>query len=576
MTTQSTGQDDTLYQVNIELLRVQTFLFAVPRLRNMVGANVLLGEVLRRKLLDTATPLTVSGQDSLISAAADAFSEGFDTEKDPLADSEDPDDPRKLFCKGILARDGGHFNALFRDLDKAKEFKSKAEHLLRKKLPGLRFEIIVQPFGKEGAPEGEAHAPGLLDLPVFQVCQESGNGPAEGKMPPDYEVPVSLAVKTAKRKGDRFFDRERSETTQDIIGLLKHKLALLDRTSLESPKDFNELCGDDYLAVVHADGNRMGLKYKARQKGFNAQHGVKEEDEKKLSHAIRLQREGHGEQFYHRMRSAVRWAVLEALKETFGAYEGKYLPYQLLMLGGDDLLVVCQARYALDFVRCYAQNLEKFDWGKEAPLTIGAGVAIGHPNVPFHRLHALAEELASSAKRLHRGLLSQRKEELSVVDWLVFSESWAEDPIDQRRREAFLLYEANLPGQDQSQCIELALTARPYPVLKRPNGTGSLEELLDAARTLEGAARSQLRGLVDALPKGRRWAELCWRELPDDTRKKLNEAVEAATGKTKIEGPWQKAGGRWKTVIADLVELYELKRLPGEEKDKNEAEETKP
>ena len=34
-------------RVHIEFSRVQTWLFAVPRLRAMVGANVLLGETLR-------------------------------------------------------------------------------------------------------------------------------------------------------------------------------------------------------------------------------------------------------------------------------------------------------------------------------------------------------------------------------------------------------------------------------------------------------------------------------------------------------------------------------------------------
>ena len=41
-------------RVHIEFQRVQTWLFAVPRLRAMVGANALLGEVLRVRLPDLA------------------------------------------------------------------------------------------------------------------------------------------------------------------------------------------------------------------------------------------------------------------------------------------------------------------------------------------------------------------------------------------------------------------------------------------------------------------------------------------------------------------------------------------
>jgi hypothetical protein len=42
------------YQVRIEFQRVQAFLFAVPRLRDMVGANVLLGETIRVTLPEIA------------------------------------------------------------------------------------------------------------------------------------------------------------------------------------------------------------------------------------------------------------------------------------------------------------------------------------------------------------------------------------------------------------------------------------------------------------------------------------------------------------------------------------------
>ncbi len=48
----STGETSTKVQIDFE--RVQSWLFAVPRLRAMVGANTLLGEVLRIRLPDLA------------------------------------------------------------------------------------------------------------------------------------------------------------------------------------------------------------------------------------------------------------------------------------------------------------------------------------------------------------------------------------------------------------------------------------------------------------------------------------------------------------------------------------------
>ncbi len=48
-------------RVHIELQRVQTWLFAVPRLRAMVGANALLGDVLRVTLPQLARKRNVTG-----------------------------------------------------------------------------------------------------------------------------------------------------------------------------------------------------------------------------------------------------------------------------------------------------------------------------------------------------------------------------------------------------------------------------------------------------------------------------------------------------------------------------------
>lgn len=553
--------NNDIWQVKIELLRVQTFLFAVPRLRNMIGANVLLGEAVRRKLVERAkdaTGIAKASSHPVVAGAVECFPEGFDGGEDPLANSSDPDDPRALFREGILTRDGGHFSALFHSRENAGAFRGQAEALLRKELPGLRFEINVEKLGREGSPRVEARAAALIDLPVFEVCRESGNAPAEDRTRKD-DIPVSLAVLGSKKKGAQFF---KEGSTQDIIGLLGHKLPLLAGNGHPAPTDLNELCGDDDLAVIHADGNRVGMRYKAWSDRFDTAEGIESKGGKltknggPIDDGLRLKHEGHGERFFHRMRCAVRRAVLNALEQTFNPedYKGKTIPYQLLMLGGDDLLLVCRASYALDFVRAYARKLHQIDWDPDmGPLTIGAGVAIGHPNVPFHRLQALAEELASSAKRLHRGMFNAEEKEASVVDWLVFSESWAEDPIEQRRREAFIRYQANTGG------VDLALTGRPYPILKDSCGN-SLEALLDGVKKLEGAARSQLRGLLDELPGGRHWAELCWWEMPDETRDRLGEAVKTAIGKNDVSGPWQEAGGRWKTVVADLVELYELKR----------------
>lgn len=72
---------------------------------------------------------------------------------------------------------------------------------------------------------------------------------------------------------------------------------------------------------------------------------------------------------------------------------------RLLMLGGDDLVLVCGAPYALPFVRALAKHVREETKelpGDKTPLDIGAGVAIVQASFPFHRAHQLAEQLAES------------------------------------------------------------------------------------------------------------------------------------------------------------------------------------
>ncbi len=540
-----------MHIVKIELLRVQTYLFAVPRLRVMVGANALLGEAIRVDLPKLAAKEKCKSM-RISSDIAEPPKADSNDPLDKCANKEDRDDPSVLYERGILTRDGGHFQAVFGDEPSANEFKRLATDLLAKKLPGLRYEITMkevperrEPDEKEDEREKPAKAASeisIVDLPLFQVCEESGNGPASRSQQFEGEDPryFSLDVHQRKKKGEEFFSEE---GTKDIVGLFRNKLHL---SKMKDPKDLEDLCGTDYLAVIHADGNGIGKRFIA----WRDQHKDNGDTESDF-----LKKEAHGEKFYHSMRVAVRKSLVAALENTFREYsrdEKQVRPYHLLMLGGDDLLLVCRAPYALRFVKEYAKELIQYHLCDGKPLTIGAGVVIASHKFPFHRLHALAEELASSAKRLYRSM----DKEVSVVDWMVVTQSWSEDPIDARKRDSIVRYDVDHTSET------LLLTGRPYPILKvEGNGEdslNSLEALLKAADNLKSedskAARSQLKGLCYELGKGRISGELIFKELPESTRKAL--------GGVKINEPWKHLDGNtWRTHLLDLVDISEIPHL---------------
>jgi hypothetical protein len=557
-----------LVLVHIEFKRLQTFLFEVPRLRDMLGANALIGETIRIHLPEIAlaaglVPIHCSMVKSL----------NFQDYEDPLSEASGAgssaiplrDVPIELFKIGILSRDGGHFQALFKDREAARTFIEKAQATLAEKLPGLLYEITVFPEKETGKDDqkSEKHDSQSeteflevdpFDLPQLQLCQESNRGVASNMhiTPEKEERLVSLSVLKRKTHGEEFYKNK----TNDIIGLL-NQTGTLALSHLPPPRDLHDLCGGDYLAVIVADGNDMGGRYNqwVKQKYHQKDSGA-------LSLEDRLAKEAWGERFWHYNRVAVRSAVVDALGQTFDSADRfECRPYQLLMLGGDDLLMVCQASCALPFIRYYAECLKVFNdtyckgAGAPPPLTIGAGVVIATPSLPFYRLHAVAEEMAASAKRLYRSLGKESK--CSTVDWTICTEAWLDDVVDKRMRAEVIEYQT---GQGSERLI---LSQKPYRIL---GGEGTFEGILKKASDLKPgdedqrqAARSQLRDLVEALPQGRQRSELAFRKVKSPTSGVLESIVGGKTPWTQLAGNGERT--TYLTYLKDIVEATEITYL---------------
>lgn len=516
----------TWWLAKLSFERVQTYLFAVPELRSMVGANTLLGEALRGRLVEGG--FASGSLPGLAVQSGSALPPGVGEDGWPDAGEDDPlgaeDDPRRAASLGVLARDGGHLHAVFPKEEGARAFIQRARGLVANRLPGLllgarlaRLEKGPKGWQKSGDEDAQP-APGesIADLPVFQVCNRSGQGPASepdtrgrGDGPPSW---IAESVAARREAVGRFHD--------SVLGRMRPFLVGDDRPF---PMEFQEVAGQGYLAVIHSDGNNIGRRSMAAR------------GEGDFFHC-----EARGESFFHAMRRVVRKAFVQAA-EVFRHEDGA-VRFRPLMLGGDDLLLVCDARWAMKFVKAYAAALR--DAGdlpdKKGPLHAAAGVAIVKEKFPFHRAHALAEQLAASAKKLGR--------EDWAVDWLTFSEAWHDDIADARRRDAIVRYEAE-EGRET-----LLLSRKPYRVL----GKGlTLETLLGSAANVD-APRSQLISLGAQVPLGRHQADWELGLLRGTWQGQLAAALH--------EGPprslWSPEGeGRWATAYLDFLELVELDRM---------------
>ncbi len=488
------SNEPKIQRVHIELQRVQTWLFAVPRLRAMVGANALLGETLRVELPKLARQ---TGR-WVLAPSTEVYPEAC--ESDPLKQHDDPAADAK---DGILARDGGHFEAQFGS--GASAFADAAAQLLRNSMPGLRFRISI-----DSARLAKSQVHLSTELPVLAPCEWTGRGLAseiveQGDERPAVSLDVAHRHEAAKRAEDG--------SAVDLASLLVETTQL---KKLRRPRELKELVGNGYLALIHADGNGVGS-------------GAGKTDSERA-------------RFFHRNRVLLRCAVQNAMDAH--CPDKEQAPLIPLMLGGDDLLLVCRAEIALPFVVTLCDALASLQIDDDSfKLTLGVGVVIAKHTIPIHRLHEVAEQLASSAKRRYRGLKDGGEEGRSVVDWAVYSTAWVDDPEEVRRRDW-------LRGNGNDSRV---LSQRPVDVLGQ--GLDSLQGLVRGAGKLTRAPRSQLRYLADQLPRGRALSELAFAELSKEARDALEEAG--------VNEPWRHTAnnGAWLTALLDLVEIAEIARF---------------
>jgi hypothetical protein len=415
---------------------------------------------------------------------------------------KDHDDPAADARVGVLSRDGGHFEAQF--ASGAQAFAEEARKLIQERLPGLRFRVTVD--GKE-LKKSRVHL--STELPVLAPCEWTGRGLASAIIEQGDERPaVSLDVESRHQAAKK----SEEGRARDLASLL---ISMTNLKGLQRPQDLDELVGKRYLALIQADGNGVG----------SAAAGKCDSDRAA---------------FFHRNRVLLRRALQFAINEH-SPRQGQ-APLVPLMLGGDDLLLVCRAEIALPFVVTLCKELDRIQFNNSNfKLTLGVGVVIAKPTVPIYRLHEVAEQLVSSAKRRFRGFAGNTAR--SVVDWAVYTTSWADEPGEVRRRDW-------LCGTKQELRI---LSQRPLDVLGE--GPGTLQGLVAGVAKLKDAPRSQLHYLVDQLSRGRTLSELAFEELSLEARRALSNAgVSTVWRPTSNNGPWL-------TELFDLFEVFEIARL---------------
>ena len=215
-------------------------------------------------------------------------------------------------------------------------------------------------------------------------------------------VKAKIAVEANKNLRDRFndiFDRKKFAGLKDF----------------DFPTEVKKLGqkeGENYFAIVHVDGNNMGVKFRSCTSLI---------ERRRLSREIRRKTEGAVADL---LAKIIRMKIAGGFDNVLDLGEN-YLPIRPLIIGGDDVTFFCPAKMAILFTKTLMENLYA-ETPEDAPehltgkisrrMDACAGIAILPTKYPFFRGYELAEQLCDAAKKSMREL-----KDANGSSWLDFA-----------------------------------------------------------------------------------------------------------------------------------------------------------
>jgi hypothetical protein len=211
---------------------------------------------------------------------------------------------------------------------------------------------------------------------------------------------------------------------------------LFGETTLDSAK-ITKTKGENYnwLAVVHTDGNNLGMALQKLVDNTKNTHGQSYINLfREFSLAIDLS-----------TKNAANHAYLETVK-NFILKPYDIIPFRPIVIGGDDLTVVCRGDIALQFTKLFLQYFkdetkanfksmaERVEF-LENGFTACAGIAYIKESYPFHYGYYLAEILCGEAKNSAKYGLSPEELTPSCLMFHKVQDSFVEEFKEIRERE---------------------------------------------------------------------------------------------------------------------------------------------
>ena len=548
-----------MHLVMLETNGNQRFVFTSPRQRENIGASYLLTMLAPWTLAAAqdlgidATPVSVSSGKIILTV---------------------PDEPSARRLIGAVTRQvlalapGMDVSGVFKEITSLTEDELRDIHVVAN-----RYNLARPP-----AEARFAQIPYLVraddsSLPAAPASRILGGMPPEGRA---YSLPSQVKRACSQRARNRLVAQARESTSfrhdDEFIERLAKSLKTLEDAFDPDPltQGAGDAPGEDAattrpaidlskIAVIHIDGNGVGAimrDIKASMDSIPADDldtvlspplprstgtggavppggpdAPPSEPERlrrfllavneRLDYVVR-------ESFFRAWREIAQWWALEQegrpgredVQEGGPLLTG-VIPVVPILLGGDDLTVLTEGRYALPFMASYLTAYEKLTSqdtilrhlsprarrdGVPTPMTAAAGAAVVPRPFPFHLAYTLAERLVAEAKKVGK---AERQECSTLTYHALFDSTVADAGELLKGYEAFTArpyrLDATVAGTSAPDAGDDHATALPpHPGPQAPSGPASPDALPEPA-----ASRSVEPDLVEPDLRGTSWAHMC-------------------------------------------------------------------
>jgi len=311
----------------------------------------------------------------------------------------------------------------------------------------------------------------LLNNPYFKTCGSSGILPAEIATRENELISSAIYKKCEKAEDEKasFFNdfqkfiSEKRDGSDEINKKIRDNNWQLLFSRELMPKDINSIgkLSDGYIGLIYADGNRIGQRLQ------------------------KLENKESYTEFSEKILTGTKDAIFESLINNLTM--GEYFPFEILLLGGDDLLVLVPANRAIETAIDFCDRFKH-----KTTVSISAGVIITHANYPIHQMIDYAEQLLKLAKKKSN---EHPDNEENYIDYMVIKGAIPYEVMHIRDNE--LTY----PGEDG---FKIRLFQKPYT-------TNELRRLVNKIHKLKKEGRfphSRLKQMYESLFRGKNQAIL--------------------------------------------------------------------